>query len=236
MSAIGYGLDNAVIPGQDVSRLIRSGAFAYVPVSNYYRSLAALVNPTNAPQSVQLRWIGGGSSGPLNMDLPANSGLSVDLPVLMGIAYPGAGTPVSGAVQIAVLNGPGVLGYLLIRSEDFRLMAALPLESGGAPVHLFPQLAQAQDYWTGISLANPAEVFSDVTVTAYNSQGITVGSYARRLSPGELHLGLLFQWIAKSMGLSTGWIEVRSSNPVLASEIFGSEALSFINAISGRNP
>jgi hypothetical protein len=54
------------------------------------------------------------------------------------------------------------------------------------------------------------------------------------LAPGEQRVALLHQWIPSTSGRSGGRVEIRSALPLLAAEIFGNDALSFISVIPGK--
>jgi len=113
-------------------------------------------------------------------------------------------------------------------------MAAMPLEAASVATYRFPQLAQAQGFWTGMSLTNPGDTPTEVSVTAYDAAGVQVGTYTARLAAGETRTGLLFEWIRTTQGLAAGRVEVRSTTSVVAAQIFGSDTLSFIAAVPGR--
>ena len=89
-------------------------------------------------------------------------------------------------------------------------------------------------YWTGLSIANAGAETADVAVEALDEQGRSLGTYNIELPPGRQETQLLYQWIPGTLGLSSGRVEIRSTAPVLATEIFGSDALSFITAVPGK--
>ena len=224
--------DSAAVAGLHASAGIKTGAFPYVLSGGGYRSQAVLVNPSAEFQTVECSLLCPTTSGPVTIELPPRSAISADTASLFGLTS--GTTPVGGALRIDVKRGLGVHGSVWLRSDDFRIMAALPLEPLGSNTMTFPHLAQAQGYWTGMSLANPGASAADVVVEAVSTAGTSIGKYAVRLSPGEVKAGLIYQWIPSSLGLSAGRIEVRSTAPILAAEIFGSDTLSFMAAIPKR--
>jgi hypothetical protein len=113
------------------------------------------------------------------------------------------------------------------------MMAALPLETA-ATVFTFPQLAQGQGYWTGLSITNTRDTDNSVTVEALDAEGHSLGNFSANLRHGEQRVGLLYQWIPFTIGVTAGRVETRSSMPLLATEIFGSDALSFMTAVPGK--
>lgn len=172
------------------------------------------------------------ASGPVDVPvlLAGTSSAAIDL----GGNLPSS-DPVGGAVQVSVSSGAGVIGSIWIRTDDYRTMAALSLESGGATSYVFPQLAQAQGYWTGMAITNPGSAACDVTIEALDSNGAAVGNYPiKNLQPGETKVGLIYQWIPATLGMSSGSVRVVAASPVLAAEIFGNDSLTLMASVPGK--
>jgi hypothetical protein len=204
----------------------------YVISGSGYRSAAVLVNPSDSPQILELRLIGSGSGSSVFLEVPPRRGAALDIGGLFGTV---ADMGVRGAVEVRVTRGAGVLGSVWIRSEDHRIMAGLPLvPPSGTAGFIFPQLAQAQGYWTGLSLANGGASAVSVTVEAFDSEGTSLGREVRDLAGGACRIGLLDEWIRNTLGVPSGRVEVRSTGPIWAAEIFGADTLSFMAAVPGR--
>jgi len=73
-----------------------------------------------------------------------------------------------------------------------------------------------------------------VSVEALDAEGRSLGTYEADLGPGEQRVSLLYQWIQATIGVMSGRIELRSVFPLLATEIFGSDNLSFMTAVPGK--
>lgn len=228
--------DSTVVPALAAASAFKSGAFSYVLMGCNYQSQIALVNPENEPQIATLRFFGSVRPDPITIQIEPRSAISADAMTLLGLGgSSSSGGCITGAMTVAVSQGAGLVGNVWIRSEDYTLMAALPMEAPGAVSFSFPQLAQAQGYWTGMSLANPGATPVTVTVEALDASGTSLGTRSfPALAPGENQVGLIYQWIAGTLGYSSGRIEVRASAPVFATEIFGSDRLWFMAAVPGR--
>lgn len=230
-----HGQDSAEMPALDTARVLKTGVFSYAPMGAGYRSQANLANPSGEVQQVEMRLISGSAARWVTLELPAYSSVTAELGALFGgTDWGGSSTSIGGAVEVRVARGSGILGGLWIRSEDDRTMATMPLEAAPTTAYHFPQLAQAQGYWTGMSLTNPGSTPAEVSVEAFDAAGVQVGIYMLRLAAGETRTGLLFEWIRSTQGLAAGRVEVRSTTPVVAAQIFGSDTLSFIAAVPGR--
>jgi hypothetical protein len=228
--------DSAAVPALAAASALKSGAFSYILMGCGYRSQIALVNPQDETQTATLRFFGSAQADPVAIQIEPRSAVSADAMTLFGLSgSPASGACITGAVTVAVTQGAGLLGNVWIRSEDYTIMAALPLEAPGAVSFSFPQLAQAQGYWTGMSLTNPGTAPVTVTVEALDAAGASLGTRSfPALGPGENQVGLVYQWIAATLGFSSGRIEVRATAPVLATEIFGSDRLWFMAAVPGK--
>ncbi len=227
--------DNAVIPALDPGAAVKNGAFSYVPLGCRYRNEIRLLNLSQETQSVTLRLLGGAQAAPATLELAPLAEVSVEAGSLFGIAVTGGDACIAGAIAVSAAGQAGIVGSLLLRSENMEIMTSLPLESPGAQSFSFPQLAQAQGYWTGLSITNPGTSEVSVTVEALDASGVSLGiKTLSGLGPGETRVSLIYQWIPGTAGLSSGRIEVRATGLVLATEIFGSDTLSFIAAVPGR--
>jgi hypothetical protein len=90
-------------------------------------------------------------------------------------------------------------------------------------------------WWTGIALANPNSASANVTLTAYNQSGATIGS-----SPITLPANGQTVFQAKDPPLSvsgTGWIQIVPDKQLVGLEIFGNIASESLAGLgSSRKP
>ena len=75
---------------------------------------------------------------------------------------------------------------------------------------------------------------AEVTIEALDADGSAIGSHDFQLQPGEVRIGLIQQLIQATLGTTGGHVKIRSTAPVLAAEIFGSDSQSFMAAVPGN--
>jgi hypothetical protein len=222
--------DSAIVPALHRLQALGEAAFSYVLWGGGYETEAVLVNPSAASVGVELRLFGSTVADPVRLHLAPESEVVLKLSEVFG----GAGDNlVVGSVWITASGGSGILGSAWLHSTDFRIMAALPLDVPDTHI-LFPQLAQGQGFWTGLSITNTGAAANHVQVAALDADGRSLGTCEIDLGPGEQRVSLLYQWIRATIGVMAGRIEIRSTAPLLAAEIFGSDNLSFMTAVPGR--
>jgi len=222
--------DSAIVPALYRLQALGGAALSYVLWGGGYETEAVLVNPSAGSVSVELRLLGPAAADPVRFALAPESAAVLKLSEVFGIR---AGNLVTGSVWITASGGTGILGSAWLRTTDYRSMAALPLEVPGTHVQ-FPQVAQGQGFWTGLSITNVGTAANHVSLEALDAEGRSLGTYEADLGPGEQRVSLLYQWIRATIGVMAGRIEIRSSAPLLATEIFGSDNLSFMTAVPGK--
>ncbi len=222
--------DSAAIPALDATRLLSTGDFSYFVIGGGYQSRVVLVNPTSESQSAALHYTLGGAT----IDQPVYFGGAGAVSIDLGSGNIAGEALRQGSVSVGS-SGAGILGSIWMRTAGSGMMAALPLEAGGAQSYVFPQIAQTQGYWTGMSVSNPGIVKTDVTIEALDSTGTSVGTYRMLdLKPGETRVGLIYEWIRSTLGMNSGTVKVSAAGPVLVAEIFGNDALTFMASVPGR--
>ncbi len=88
-------------------------------------------------------------------------------------------------------------------------------------------------WWTEIALANPNDTSANVTLTAYNQSGTTIGSSPITLPAN----GQKFFQVKDQLSVSgTGWINAISDQPIVGLEIFGNIANGQITGMGGAFP
>ena len=229
-STLDRNQDSAIVPGLHRLRTWKEAAFSYVLWGEGYETEAILVNPSGESLDVVLRLFGAVVAGPVRLQLAPES----EVVLKLSEAFGGLGSGlVRGSLGISVSGESGILGSVWLRSTDYRIMAALPLESPGTRV-IFPQLAQGQGYWTGLSMTNANGIANHVVVEALDAEGRSLGAYEVDLAPGEQRVALLYEWIPATRGMTAGRVEIRSAAPLLTAEIFGADNLSFMTAVPGK--
>jgi hypothetical protein len=222
--------DSAVIPGVSLAEMQKDASFSYIVQGRGYETEIALVNPSHEALEMELRLSGEAASSSIQIQLPPASGRIYALREVFGVV---GDDMVRGVLTIHVLSGPGVIGSAWVRSTDYRIMTAMSLETSNT-TFLFPHIAQAQGYWTGLSITNAADAVNRTTVEALDADGQSLGQFTVDLAPGEQRVALVYQWIPSTFGMTEGRLVIRSAGPLLAAEIFGNTDLSFIAVVPGK--
>jgi spore germination protein YaaH len=222
--------DSAVIPGVPLVKMQKDASFSYIVQGGGYETEIVLVNPSPEALEMELRLSGEAASSPVQIQLPPASGRIYALREVFNVV---GDAMVRGVLNIHVLSGPGVIGSAWVHSTDYRVMTALPLETCNT-TFLFPHIAQAQGYWTGLSITNAGDTVNRTTVEALDADGQSLGQFTVDLAPGEQRVALVYQWIPSTFGMTEGRLAIRSSGPLLAAEIFGNTDLSFIAVVPGK--
>ena len=155
------------------------------------------------------------------------------------ITIPALGQKVS---MVKDLLGVSSTGWISVHSDQ--LIVGLEIlsttTSGGlagltAPRTLqhslsFSHFDTTAQWWTMAALANPSAVAATVTITAYNQQGVQIGTSTITLPPN----GQQFFQVKDRLGVTgTGWINVTSDQPIVGLEIFGNVASGQITGVAG---
>jgi hypothetical protein len=134
-------------------------------------------------------------------------------------------------------DGPGVIGDSLLGdviSEGF--LAALPLETEGAPDLVFSQVVQGSSdggrpYFTGVALYNPNSHDVRVILDVMDKNGTKRGSAALDLRAGERVSRTLPQLITDLTGHIRGYMRITATGPIVAGELIGDQMLQFLTAV-----
>ena len=112
---------------------------------------------------------------------------------------------------------PSLSGSIRFKTEDNRLSASLPLLSTQKTSALYPHVAQALGFYSGVAVLNPKAGSVEETVEVFDSSGVLVGSKSFTLAPGARRAQLLSQLVPASDGQLGGYFRVRASDIVLFS-------------------
>ncbi|WP_237384483.1 proprotein convertase P-domain-containing protein [Sulfidibacter corallicola] len=149
------------------------------------------------------------------------------------------GTDISAGVWMEFLADRPIAGYTLFGTADQQGdMAGLEGVSGGAYLQALPYLPHAVDgayRWTGLGFLNLSDQPTSVVLLLYSEQGLLTGQFYEFLMPKGKSVQLLdSEDFDGSTWTDARWIEVRSSVPVVAFQLFGnagSDMVSGINAL-----
>jgi hypothetical protein len=138
---------------------------------------------------------------------------------------------VIGSLQIHS-DGTGIVGDILFGFGDPPTAAAnLPFQSAPFTHAVFSHVANGAGYYTGLALYNPNSVFADVTVEIYDPDGLLTGTGLFTLAPWNRTARLLNELIPSTAGQVGGYVIVRSTEPIIGQQLFGSSSLSLLSAV-----
>ncbi len=144
---------------------------------------------------------------------------------------------VVGSVQVEA-DGPGVVGDVVFGDPTaMRYAAALPLQSRLLTRAIFSHVANARgatpadNLFTGLAFYNPGQSEVEITIKVFSPDFVLTGDTKLTLGPNERVSEILHAMIPASLGQNGGYIEVTSTAPVVAQQLFGNEALDYLSAV-----
>ncbi|HEY3132367.1 MAG TPA: hypothetical protein VGL91_23130 [Acidobacteriota bacterium] len=139
--------------------------------------------------------------------------------------------PVVGSIQIEA-SGPGVVGDVIFGDAgSFRYAAAMALQNRKFTKAVFSQVANASSFFTGIALYNPNSQPADVTVEVFSDLAVLTGQANLMLAAGSRISRLLAELAPSTANQSRGYVVVRSTQPLVAQQLFGDPGLNFLSAV-----
>lgn len=94
-----------------------------------------------------------------------------------------------------------------------------------------PFYVESAGYWTGLAIANPADLPAQITLTAYERGGHQLASADVTLAARQSRTQLVYQWLAGLPAGTTGQITVTSSALVQLVAYFGTDDNASLAAI-----
>ncbi len=187
-----------------------------------------LINTAEFPRSVTLNVILSSGQGsppdPVTVDLAPGEFLEADA----GSLFP---TPLLGSLAV-VADGPGVVGDVVFGDPDnLAFAAALPLQAQTFRRAVFGHVANLGEFFTGLALFNPGTEEAQVTIEVFNLDGQLAGSTQETLAAGGRFARTLVELVPQSAGQAGGYIEVRSTHPLVGQELFGTNGLTLQSAV-----
>ncbi len=117
-------------------------------------------------------------------------------------------------------NTPAINGYVEYGAAGSHALVTAQLIS--AQFSMFSHQANSSPYYTGLAVLNPNSLTTNVEVFSLNSNGDIVGKTQHVLRPGHKDSLTMQQWIPTSDGKTGGSVYVRTDQPVIATQLFGS--------------
>ncbi len=152
---------------------------------------------------------------------------------------PSTGPATTGSLLVEA-TGPGIVGNVLFGDPNsLTFGAALPLATRLVTRAIFSQVANANvpgnaafSTFTGLAFHNPDPVqTAQITLRVFDEAGLETGSTVIQLGPGNRATGTVAQLMPSTAGQVRGYILVESTVPVVAQQLFGNFALSFLSAV-----
>ncbi|MFB3906594.1 MAG: FG-GAP repeat domain-containing protein [Acidobacteriota bacterium] len=120
-------------------------------------------------------------------------------------------------------DGPGIIGdVIFVDSAAFSRASSLPLDNHTFTHAVFSQVYNAVDFYTGLALHNPGAGTAQILVEVYSNQGARTGITSISLQPQARVSQLLPEFMPSTAGQVGGYVVVRSTQPVVAQQLFGS--------------
>ena len=229
---------NAALPSSD--RILYSAQLAHH--ETIFTSLK-VVNPTEREISFTLKaylvseLAGIEEKTSARITLMPNQSFQQNVDEIFGL-QPNPDRILVGSLQLTA-TGLGLVGDVVFGDPVYALYAAsLPLQG-----RLFTRAIQShisngrypgdpsQDAFTGLAVFNPGILDSAVNVSAFDRNGFPVGNAAKILEPGGRFSLTLLELIPETEGMSGGFVELESSRPIVAQQLFGNAALDYMSAV-----
>lgn len=135
-------------------------------------------------------------------------------------------------------NRAGLVGDVVFGFSNLSSAAALPLQAGKMTRGIFSQVANLMDkgqlvFFTGLALYNPGTVRADVELRVYSEDGRRTGTKSFQLASKARLSKLLTDadWMPGTQGQVKGYVEVRSSQPLVMQQLFGTGNGTLLSAV-----
>jgi len=159
--------------------------------------------------------------------------LSLDLEAELGEAV------IANAGQGRIHTG-GSVAHATFETADGRGIGAWPIARKSQLFNnlYFPHVTTGPGWWTGLSLANPGPIATDVTVYGYDDQVGFSLIHAARIEPYSTIRRLAGEFFLDTGGVTLSAVQVYSPHPITGMMIFGREdtgSFSALPAATQRN-
>lgn len=190
-----------------------------------------LINTSSLQRAITLRAVGESGSdmvAPVNKSLGPGQFLEEDVSQLFGLP---AGTAAVGSLRVEA-NGGGIIGDVIFGDPtSFNYAAALPLQTQPFTQAVFSQVVNLPPLFTGLALYNPGASVAQVTLEVFNAQGSLIGQASLTVRGGERVSKFVSQFAPSTAGQAGGYVSIRSTEPLIAQQLFGTYGLTFLSAV-----
>jgi hypothetical protein len=114
-----------------------------------------------------------------------------------------------------------------------RYAACIQLDSQQFTGAVFSQVANGDNFWTGLALYNPNSQAASVTLDVYSKSGAKTGTRTITMLRGERFSRVLAEaaMVPSTAGQMGGFILVHSTLPIVGQELFGDVHGRFLSAV-----
>jgi hypothetical protein len=206
---------------------------AQLAVTSQYFTNLKLINTSDATRALTLRAVAEDGSNlvpAVNLSLAAGQSLEQEIAQVLGLPD---GTSAIGSLHVTA-DGPGVIGDVIFGDPvAMNFAAALTLQTRSFTEAVFSQVANGDFYFTGLAFYNPNQLSTEITIEVYSENGVKTGQLAApiQLGPGMRVSRLLIEWMPATTGQMRGYVMVRSTQPLIAQQLFGDTGMNFLSAV-----
>ena len=206
---------------------------AQLAVTSQYFTNLKLINTSDGTRALTVRAVAEDGSNlvpAVNLSLAAGQSLEQEIAQVLGLPD---GTSAIGSLHVTA-DGPGVIGDVIFGDPIAMYFAAgLTLQTKSFTEAVFSQVANGDNYFTGLAFYNPNQLSTDITIEVYSENGVKTGQLAApiQLGPGMRVSRLLIEWMPATAGQMRGYVMVRSTQPLIAQQLFGDTGMNFLSAV-----
>ncbi len=160
-------------------------------------------------------------NNPVTRSLRGEGSLCEDVQSMFGFY---GDNPLSGWIAVKATS-ESINGYASYSNQATGGFAAVTTAAQGQTRAIFPQLATASPFSTGVAILNPGSLAANVRILAIQSTGEVLGSLDTVLQPGHLISKQIGgpDFIPGASGVSGGAIWVKSDVPVYVASLIASD-------------
>ncbi len=140
------------------------------------------------------------------------------------------GQPQPGIKSGVITSAAGIIGLELFGSADGSLLEGLPLTDNAFSTLYYPHVACDAEWWTGIVAYNPWDEDCDITITAYDENGILLLVSGDRIPAGENYVRTVTE---TGLPDAAAWFKIEGTLPLAGFELFGTHDNTRLAAYAG---
>ena len=221
-TVIGLNAVSGTAPNQSYS--------AQLAIQPDYFTNIKLINTGSVARTATLHAIaenGVDLAQPVTLDIEVGQSIEQDAGQMFGLSS------AVGSLRVDA-DGPGLIGDVIFGDPvAMGYGACIQLQGQKFTQAVFSQVANGDNFWTGLALLNPNPQSVSITLDVYTETGILSGSNTINLGAGQRLSRLLAEpgMVPSSGGQMRGFIKIRSTLPILGQELFGDAGGRFLSAV-----